>query len=94
MNPQIVQGIGGCLLGMNLLTWMLYGIDKQKARRRRWRIPEKTLLFLAAAGGSVGALTGMYMFHHKTKKWKFRLGVPLILLLQLVAAGMVYSYFR
>ena len=74
------------LLGINLLTFFVYGIDKWKARRDKWRVPEATLLMLAALGGSVGALLGMSVFHHKTKHKKFLIGVPLILLAQLALA--------
>lgn len=74
------------LLGINLLTFFVYGIDKWKAKRDKWRIPEATLLMLAALGGSVGALLGMTVFHHKTKRKKFLIGVPLILLAQLAVA--------
>lgn len=74
------------LLGINLLTFFVYGIDKWKAKRDRWRIPEATLLMLAALGGSVGALLGMSVFHHKTKHKKFLIGVPLTLLAQLALA--------
>ncbi len=56
------------LIVVNLLTWIIYGIDKWKAKRRAWRIPERTLLLLAAAGGCTGALAGMLMFRHKTRK--------------------------
>ena len=74
------------LLGINLLTFFVYGIDKWKAKRDKWRVPEATLLMLAALGGSVGALLGMFVFHHKTKHKKFLIGVPLILLAQLALA--------
>ena len=74
------------LLGINLLTFFIYGIDKWKAKRNKWRVPEATLLMLAAIGGSVGALLGMFVFHHKTKHKKFLIGVPLILLAQLALA--------
>ena len=74
------------LLGINLLTFFIFGIDKWKARRNKWRVPEATLLMLAALGGSVGALLGMSVFHHKTKHKKFLIGVPLILLAQLALA--------
>lgn len=74
------------LLGINLLTFFVYGIDKWKAKRNKWRVPEATLLMLAALGGSVGALLGMFVFHHKTKHKKFLIGVPLILLGQLALA--------
>ena len=58
---------------MNAAGFLVMFIDKQKARRGRWRIPERTLLLLAALGGSVGSLLGMYLFHHKTKHQKFTL---------------------
>lgn len=81
------------LLAINFLAWALCGIDKWKARRGSWRIPEKTLLLSAAAGGSIGFLIGMKIFHHKTKHKKFTLGVPVILLVQLCAAAAVIYYF-
>lgn len=71
---------------INIITFLLYGLDKQKAKQNRWRIPEKVLLGAAAFGGTIGALIGMGMFHHKTQKWKFKAGVPLILVLQIAAA--------
>ncbi len=78
------------LIAVNLLAFALYGIDKWKARHNRWRIPESTLLLFAACGGSVGALLGMYLFRHKTRKPRFRYGVPAMLLIQLS----VYLLFR
>ena len=74
---------------MNAAGFLVMFIDKQKARRGRWRIPERTLLLLAALGGSVGSLLGMYLFHHKTKHLKFTLGIPLILILQLLLAWLL-----
>ena len=71
------------LLMMNVLTFIVYGVDKGKARRGRWRVPEATLLGLAALGGSVGAWLAMQLFRHKTQKKKFRYGVPAIFVLQL-----------
>ena len=73
-----------CLAAVNLAAFALYGIDKYKARRGLWRIPESMLLSAAAAGGSAGALLGMHVFHHKTKKPRFYIGVPVMLLLHLV----------
>ena len=67
-----------CLLALNVGVWLMYGIDKWKAKSGRWRIPEKVLLLAAFAGGSVGALAGMMMFRHKTKKAKFVISVPII----------------
>ena len=74
------------LLAANLLTFVTYGIDKYKARHNKWRIPEATLLLLAALGGSIGALLAMRVFRHKTQHKKFRYGVPALLLVQLAIA--------
>jgi len=79
------------LLAVNLLTFIAYGIDKRKARRKKWRIPESTLILLAIFGGSPAALLAMHLFHHKTLHNKFRYGIPLILLLQ-VALTVVILY--
>lgn len=65
-------------LVLNLITFAAFGWDKRQATLNRWRTPEATLLLLAAVGGSVGALCGMSVFHHKTKKLAFALGVPMI----------------
>ena len=74
------------LLIINVVAFFLYGIDKLKAKHGKWRISELTLLRLAAAGGSVGAWAGMKIWHHKTQHWKFKIGLPLILVLQLTIA--------
>lgn len=78
---------------INIITFVVYGIDKWKAQRNRWRISEKMLLFLAIIGGSVGALAGMYTFHHKTLHKKFTIGVPLILLIQVIFFYLYYGKF-
>ena len=70
---------------LNVITFFLYGIDKWKAKKNRWRIPESTLLLLAVLGGSIGAWLGMKIWHHKTMHKKFKYGVPLILVLQIGA---------
>ena len=70
------------LIAINLVTFFIYGIDKLKAKRGKWRIPESMLLTLAVVGGSIGALLGMLVFRHKTKHKKFIIGVPLILAAQ------------
>lgn len=80
----------GYLLLINFVAFVMYGIDKYKAKKSKWRIPEATLLMLAAIGGAVGAWIGMQVWHHKTLHKKFRFGVPAILLLQLALA--VYLY--
>lgn len=77
---------------INAVTFLIYGLDKQKAKQNRWRIPERVLLGLAVLGGTIGALLGMRMFHHKTKKLKFSVGVPAILVLQIVV--LVYFVFK
>ena len=71
---------------INLLTFIVYGADKRRARKGKWRVPEKTLFLLPLLGGSIGALLGMRVFHHKTKHWYFVWGVPAILLAQLALA--------
>ena len=80
------------LAAVNLVTFTVYGVDKAKARRGAWRVPEKTLFLLPLLGGSVGALLGMLVFRHKTKHWSFVWGIPLILLAQIALA--VWVYFK
>lgn len=72
------------LVFINVLTFLLYGIDKWKAKRSRWRITESVLLGMAAVGGSVGAWLGMRVWRHKTQHKRFRYGVPAILVVQIV----------
>ena len=71
------------LLGINAVTFIVYGIDKYKAKKAKWRIPEATLLLLAVLGGSIGAWMGMKVWHHKTMHKKFKYGIPAILLIQI-----------
>ncbi len=71
------------LVAVNVITFFFYGIDKWKARRSKWRIPEATILGLAVIGGSLGAWLGMRMWHHKTMHKKFQYGIPLILIVQI-----------
>ena len=77
------------LVIVNILAFIMYGLDKQKAVRKQWRIPEAQLLGIAVIGGSIGAILGMQFFHHKTRKCKFKIGVPVFLALQLI----VYRIF-
>ena len=77
---------------INLVTFAVYGIDKAKAKRGAWRVPEKTLFLLPLLGGSLGALLGMKVFHHKTKHWYFVWGIPLILVAQIALA--IWLYLR
>lgn len=74
------------LLLANLTSFLLMGIDKGKARKNKWRIPEKTLFLAALLGGSIGSVLGMYTFRHKTKHTAFVVGMPCILLLQITLA--------
>ena len=79
-------------LTINALGFLLMLADKHRARKNRWRIPEATLMGVAALGGSIGSLIGMYTVRHKTKHVKFTIGIPVILILQLAAAYFVYRY--
>ena len=74
------------LLVINAVAFIIYGIDKLKARKGRWRISEATLLLLAIVGGSIGSWLGMKAWHHKTMHRKFQYGLPVIFLLQLALA--------
>ena len=76
----------GYLLAVNITSILLYGIDKYKAKKGRWRISEATLLLIAVIGGSIGAWTGMRLWHHKTKHKKFKYGIPLIIIMQVAIA--------
>ncbi len=79
------------LLGLNVITFFVFGIDKGKAVKDKWRISEKVLFILALLGGSVGALAGMYTFRHKTKKPAFKFGIPAILILQLAVIFFLHN---
>ena len=71
------------LLAVNSLTFLLYGIDKYKAKKGRWRISEATFLTMAAIGGSIGAWAGMRTWHHKTMHKKFKYAIPVIIIMQI-----------
>ena len=79
------------LILINAVSFLLMHVDKQKARRNRWRISEATLFTIAAAGGSLGILLGMYAFRHKTKHVSFTAGIPAILAVQIVIGVILYS---
>ena len=72
------------LILINLIGVAVMGMDKAKAKKHAWRIPEKTLFFVSLIGGSVGTWAGMYLFRHKTKHWYFVIGMPAILILQIM----------
>ena len=91
MNP-LHSCLVYCLLAINTVTFIVYGIDKYKAKKAKWRISEATLLLLAVLGGSIGAWIGMKVWHHKTMHKKFKYGIPAILLIQI--ALMAYLHMN
>ena len=74
------------LLAINALSFILFGLDKYKAKKGKWRISEATLLMMAVIGGSIGAWTGMRLWHHKTMHKKFKYGIPVIIIFQVALA--------
>ena len=80
---RMTETIVYILTGINVLTFFAYGVDKWNAKQGKWRISEATLLMLAIIGGSIGALLGMRIWHHKTMHKKFKYGLPLILMAQI-----------
>lgn len=78
--------VAGYLVIMNLAAFMAMGVDKSRAKRGAWRIPEKTLFSLSLLGGSIGSLAGMYAFRHKTRHMKFVVGMPAVLVLHIIVA--------
>ena len=98
MNGGVAASVSGgwtvllvWLAVINLLTFIVYGADKRRARKGKWRVPEKTLFLLPLLGGSIGALLGMRVFHHKTTHWYFVWGIPAILLAQIALAVWIYT---
>lgn len=81
----------GYLVIINLCGFLSMKIDKKKAEKNKWRIPEKTLFIIAALGGSIGSIAGMQKFRHKTKHWYFVIGMPAILILQIVLAYFIIT---
>lgn len=79
----MIPAVSIYIILINLIAFVVFGIDKRKARKEQWRVPESTLFILAIIGGSIGALLGMLAFRHKTKHRKFTIGIPLILALQI-----------
>ena len=78
------------LIAINVITFLTYGIDKLKAKKGKWRIPETTLLLLAIIGGSIGAWLGIKVWHHKTLHKKFKYGIPLIVIAQIAIAVYIF----
>lgn len=80
------------LAAINVITFIMFGADKARAVKGRWRISEAALILAALLGGSIGALAGMRIFHHKTKHRKFTIGIPVILALQIILMVINYPY--
>ncbi len=84
--------IGVYLLIINIISFLIFGWDKVQARRKRWRVAERTLFLSVILGGGLGGVAGMKVWRHKTKKWYFKFGVPRLMILQ-VAAALYISFF-
>ena len=82
MSRAQAAALTAYLLAINLAAFLTFGADKRRAKHGAWRVPERVLFLLALSGGSVGAVCGMCAFHHKTRHWYFRWGLPTILLAQ------------
>lgn len=93
MPAFLLKAILVWLAVINLIAFALMGLDKWKAQRDAWRIPEKTLFLAALLGGALGGTVGMHLFHHKTRHWYFRFGFPVLLILQLLLAGFLAYRF-
>ena len=78
------------LIVINILGFLIMGLDKHKAKMAERRIPENTLFMFTILGGGIGTIAGMYVFHHKTKKMKFKVGMPLVLILEIL----IFVYFK
>ena len=82
------------LLAVNIATFLLYGVDKYKAKKNKWRISETTLPLMAVIGGSIGAWVGMRIWHHKTMHKKFKYGIPLIIIMQIALVVYLLTNFE
>lgn len=90
---EVISIIAGYLILMNVAGFAMMGIDKRKAVKRLWRIPEYVFFVIAVIGGSIGSIVGMRFFHHKTRHWYFVFGMPLILILQIALVVAVANTF-
>ena len=82
MAKELWMMLGLYLLAVNLAAFLMTGLDKWKAKKDRWRVPEKTLFLPVVLGGGIGGILGMQVFRHKTRHWYFRFGFPAILILE------------
>lgn len=87
MNIINIKNIIIYLLIVNIIGFLAMGIDKRRAKMMEWRIPEKTLFLITLFGGGIGTIAGMYTFRHKTKKKYFTIGLPLILIIEIVSVA-------
>ena len=90
-TPEMMNIILYYLLAVNIATFLLYGIDKYKAKKGRWRISEATLLTMAAIGGSIGAWAAMRLWHHKTMHKKFKYGIPVMIIMQIALVAYLHT---
>ena len=88
----VITYIVSYLIIVNLIGFFIMGVDKLKAKKRAWRIPESTLFVVALIGGSLGTTVGMHVFRHKTRHWYFLYGMPAILVIQIaIVVALIYS---
>lgn len=90
-DMTVFQVISYYLITMNVLGFLFMGLDKWKAKKRAWRIPEATLLLIAALGGAIGSIIGMHLFHHKTRHWYFLYGIPVMLVIHILLALFIWK---
>ena len=86
-----IQNLVICFIVINIIGFLIMLIDKKKAEKGKWRIPEKTIFIVTALGGGIGTISGMYVFHHKTRKLQFTIGLPFITILEII--GIAYYMF-
>lgn len=91
MRQEVVVILTVYIIGLSLLGFGMMGVDKRRARRKEWRIPEKTLLIIAFIGGGIGSLVGMYVFRHKTKHIKFIVLLPISAVLVIMFLLFIYQ---
>ena len=90
-TPEMMNIILYYLLAVNIATFLLYGIDKYKAKKSKWRISEVTLLTMAAIGGSIGAWAAMRLWHHKTMHKKFKYGILVMIIMQIALVAYLHT---
>ena len=91
IKMDVITLLSAYFISVNLLGFALMGIDKHKAKKRAFRIPEATLFLIALIGGSIGSIIGMYAFRHKTKHFSFVYGMPFILILQIILVAAIMN---